>query len=106
MVVNDILCGDALQVLRTLPEHSVDAIVCDPPAGINFMGKAVVINCSSTPTHICYNLGAHKLADWLKEQGHEVACYDGDPGMWELDADLVCLSVIFSWHAPLARQIA
>jgi pyruvate-formate lyase-activating enzyme len=26
--------------------------------------------------------------------------------MWELDVDLVCLSVIFSWNAPLARQIA
>ncbi len=68
--------------------------------------KAVVINCSSTPTHACYNLGARKLADWLKTQGYRVAYYDGDPGMWELDADLVALSVIFSWHAPLARKIA
>lgn len=31
--------GDALDILPTLPEHSVDAILCDPPAGINFMGK-------------------------------------------------------------------
>ena len=69
--------------------------------------KALVINCSaSTTTHTCYNLGARKLADWLREQGYEVAYYDGDPGMWELDADLVALSVIFSWHAPLAREIA
>ncbi len=68
--------------------------------------KALVVNCSSTSTHICYNLGARKLTDWLKTQGHQVAYYDGDPGMWELDADLVCLSVIFSWHAPRAREIA
>lgn len=68
--------------------------------------RAVVINCSSTPTHICYNLGARKLSDWLKEQGYQVAYYDGDPGIWEPDADLICLSVIFSWHAPLARAIA
>lgn len=68
--------------------------------------RAVIVNCSSTPTHACYNLGARKLSDWLKEQGYQVAYYDGDPGMWELDADLVCLSVIFSWHAPLARQVA
>jgi hypothetical protein len=68
--------------------------------------RAVVINCSVTPTHRCYNLGAHKLADWLKTQGYQVASYDGDPGLWALDADLVCLSVIFSWHAPLAREIA
>ncbi len=26
--------------------------------------------------------------------------------MWELDTDLMCLSVIFSWHAPIAREIA
>jgi tRNA1(Val) A37 N6-methylase TrmN6 len=31
--------GDALDVLRSLPDASVDAIVSDPPAGIAFMGK-------------------------------------------------------------------
>jgi site-specific DNA-methyltransferase (adenine-specific) len=31
--------GDCLNVLRTLPDASVDAVVTDPPAGINFMGK-------------------------------------------------------------------
>ena len=31
--------GDCLKVLQTLPPGSVDAIVCDPPAGIAFMGK-------------------------------------------------------------------
>lgn len=32
--------GDALEVLRELPDASVDSVVCDPPYGINFMGKA------------------------------------------------------------------
>jgi hypothetical protein len=64
--------------------------------------RAVVVNCS-TPH---YNLGARKCATWLKEHGHDVAYYDSDPGIWELDADIVCLSVIFSWHAPIACQIA
>jgi hypothetical protein len=68
--------------------------------------KAIVVNCSSTSTHHCYNLGARKLADWLKTQEYQVDYYDGDPGMWGLDADLICLSVIFSWHAPVAREIA
>lgn len=31
--------GDSLEVLKTLPDNSVDAIVCDPPAGIGFMGR-------------------------------------------------------------------
>lgn len=32
--------GDCLDVLATLPEASVDAIVTDPPYGLGFMGKA------------------------------------------------------------------
>ena len=35
-----LLCGDALEQLRLLEENSVDAVVTDPPYGINFMGKA------------------------------------------------------------------
>jgi hypothetical protein len=31
--------GDSAEVLRSLPDCSVDAIVTDPPAGIGFMGK-------------------------------------------------------------------
>jgi hypothetical protein len=32
--------GDCLDVLRTLPDASVDSVVTDPPAGIAFMDKA------------------------------------------------------------------
>lgn len=32
--------GDCIEVMRTLPENSVDAIVTDPPYGLGFMGKA------------------------------------------------------------------
>jgi len=35
-----ILHGDSLRVLKLLPPNSIDAIVTDPPAGIEFMGKA------------------------------------------------------------------
>lgn len=31
--------GDCLEVLRTLPNCSVDAVVTDPPYGLSFMGK-------------------------------------------------------------------
>jgi site-specific DNA-methyltransferase (adenine-specific) len=34
-----IYSGDCLDVLRTLPADSVDAIVTDPPYGLSFMGK-------------------------------------------------------------------
>ena len=32
-------CGDCVAVLATLPPNSVDSIVCDPPYGLEFMGK-------------------------------------------------------------------
>lgn len=32
--------GDCLEVLRTLPDNSIDSLVTDPPYGIRFMGKA------------------------------------------------------------------
>lgn len=31
--------GDCRDVMKTLPDNSVDAVVTDPPAGISFMGK-------------------------------------------------------------------
>jgi hypothetical protein len=32
--------GDCVEGMKTLPDASVDAVVCDPPAGIAFMGKS------------------------------------------------------------------
>ncbi len=63
--------------------------------------RALVVNCSKP----YYNLGARKLADWLMGQG-EVIYHDGDPGLFGGRADKVYLSVIFSWHAPIAAEIA
>ena len=31
--------GDCLDVLRTLPDASVDSVVTDPPYGLSFMGS-------------------------------------------------------------------
>lgn len=35
-----LLNGDCLEMLKELPDNSVDSLVTDPPAGISFMGKA------------------------------------------------------------------
>ena len=37
--VTGLLRGDCLEQLRKLPDNSVDAVVTDPPYGIEFMGK-------------------------------------------------------------------
>lgn len=38
-VATAIHIGDCLDILRTLPENSVDSIVTDPPYGLKFMGR-------------------------------------------------------------------
>jgi DNA modification methylase len=35
----DVHEGDCVDVMRGMPEASVDAVVCDPPYGLEFMGK-------------------------------------------------------------------
>lgn len=65
-------------------------------------GRALVVNCSKGH----FNLGAAKLADWLRAEGYAVDEWSGDPGAFSFGYDLVALSVIFSWHAPIARDVA
>lgn len=33
------LHGDCAEILKTIPDNSIDACVCDPPYGLSFMGK-------------------------------------------------------------------
>ena len=37
--INKILQGDCVEVMKTMPDNSVDAVVTDPPYGLEFMGK-------------------------------------------------------------------
>ena len=39
-MINQVIQGDCLEVLKTLEENSVDSIVCDPPYELGFMGKS------------------------------------------------------------------
>jgi site-specific DNA-methyltransferase (adenine-specific) len=36
---NKIICGDCLEVMKEMPDNSVDTIITDPPYGLEFMGK-------------------------------------------------------------------
>lgn len=53
--INQILCGDCLEVMKTIPDNSVDAVVTDPPYGLG-----------RTPNII------EVLKDWLGKSYHEV----------------------------------
>jgi site-specific DNA-methyltransferase (adenine-specific) len=37
--LNQIVCGDCLEVMKTFPPESIDLIATDPPYGYSFMGK-------------------------------------------------------------------
>jgi hypothetical protein len=37
--INKVIMGDCQDILKTLPENSVDSICCDPPYELGFMGK-------------------------------------------------------------------
>jgi len=36
---NKIICGDCIEVMKDLPDNSIDTIITDPPYGLGFMGK-------------------------------------------------------------------
>jgi len=37
--VNQVICGDCLEVLKTFPDNCIDTIITDPPYALGFMGK-------------------------------------------------------------------
>ena len=37
--INQIICGNCLEVMKTMPDNCVDTIITDPPYGLKFMGK-------------------------------------------------------------------
>lgn len=37
--INQVICGDCIEVMKDIPDNSIDSIVTDPPYGLSFMGK-------------------------------------------------------------------
>jgi site-specific DNA-methyltransferase (adenine-specific) len=61
-----ILHGDNRETLKTIPDNSIDAIVTDPPYGIDFLGKAWDANTGALETY-------QECLRVLKPGGHIVA---------------------------------
>ena len=61
-----ILTGDNRQSLKSIPSNSIDAIVTDPPYGIDFLGKTWDVNTGELETYEeCFRVlkpGGHILA--------------------------------------------
>ncbi len=95
---NVVITGDCLDVLRQFPEASVDALVTDPPAGINFMaagwdrdrgGRAAWVGWMTEVMAECLRVlkpGAHGLVWSLPRTSHWTAWAMEDAGFEIRDA--------------------
>jgi hypothetical protein len=78
--------GSCLDVLRTMPENSVDSIVCDPPYELGFMGRtwdSSGIAYNSATWHEALRVlkpGGHLLAFGGTRTAHRIACAIEDAG--------------------------
>ncbi len=77
-------CGDCLEVLRTLPDNSVDSVVTDPPYGLSFMGKKWDYDVPSVDIwQECLRVlkpGGHLLSFAGSRTYHRTACAIEDAG--------------------------
>jgi DNA modification methylase len=79
--------GDCREVMATLDAESVDAVVCDPPYGLSFMGKGWDHGVPGvefwTEALRVAKPGAHLLAFGGTRTYHRLACAIEDAG-WEI----------------------
>lgn len=83
----EVYLGDCLDVMRQLPDNSIDAIVSDPPYGIKFMGKqwdhGVPGEAFWREALRIAKPGAHLFAFGGDRTYHRLACAIEDAG-WDL----------------------
>lgn len=105
MTDHRIICGDSLHVLPTLDAESVDAIVCDPPYGLSFMGKewdhGVPGEAFWREALRVAKPGAHLLAFGGSRTYHRLACAIEDAG-WEIRD---CLSWLYGSGFPKSHNL-
>lgn len=101
-----ILLGDALEVMRTLADASVDAVVTDQPYGLNFMGKEWDHGIPGEPywreALRVAKPGAHLLAFGGTRTFHRLACAIEDAG-WEIRD---CLMWVYGSGFPKSLDVS
>lgn len=98
--------GDALDVLRGMPDASVDSIVTDPPYGLGFMGKAwdatlPVARVWSEALRVL-KPGAHLAAFGGTRTYHRLTCAIEDAGFEIRD----CLSWLYGSGFPKSLDVS
>ena len=102
----DLRCGDALALMREMPEASVDAIVTDPPYGLKFMGKAWDHGIPGVPYWEAAlrvaKPGAHLLAFGGTRTFHRLTCAIEDAG-WEIRD---CVMWVYGSGFPKSHDVS
>lgn len=102
----DLRLGDCLEVMRSLPENSVDAIVTDPPYGLSFMGKdwdhGVPGNHFWIEALRVAKPGAHLLAFGGTRTFHRLAVAIEDAG-WEIRD---CVMWVYGSGFPKSHDVS
>ena len=73
-----VACGDCIEVMRGLPDNSIDSIVTDPPYGIGFMAKGWDHSVPSEEwARECYRVlkhGGHLIGFGATRAIHRMVC--------------------------------
>jgi site-specific DNA-methyltransferase (adenine-specific) len=105
----EILTGDNRQTLKTIPDDSIDAIVTDPPYGIDFLGKAWDANTGALETYQeCLRVlkpGGHILAFSAARTYHHLAVTLEQAGFEIRDQIMWIYSSGFPKSQDVGRQI-
>ena len=98
--------GDCREVMATLDAASVDAVVCDPPYGLSFMGKGWDHGVPGeefwTEAMRVAKPGAHLLAFGGTRTFHRLACAIEDAG-WEIRD---CVMWVYGSGFPKSHDVS
>jgi site-specific DNA-methyltransferase (adenine-specific) len=98
--------GDCREVMATLDAESVDAVVCDPPYGLSFMGKGWDHGVPGeefwTAALRVAKPGAHLLAFGGTRTYHRLACAIEDAG-WEIRD---CVMWVYGSGFPKSHDVS
>ena len=92
----EVICGDCREVMRGLADSSVDAVVCDPPYELGFMGKRWDASGVAYDVELWREAlrvakpGAHLLAFGGSRTSHRMVCAIEDAG-WEIRDSIMWL---------------
>jgi DNA modification methylase len=101
--------GDCLEVMRTMPDASVDAVVTDPPYGLSFMGKRWDYDVPSVEVWAeCLRVlkpGGHLLAFAGTRTQHRMAVRIEDAGFEIRDLIMWCYGSGFPKSLDVSKAI-